>query len=112
VLWVGTLAPELDAIAAAVDTACVAEGFAAEARPFHGHCTLGRVRPGRGGRGADRATVARVLEALTPDDAHAFGGSPASELVLFRSDTDPRGARYSALARLPFAVDAAFTPPR
>jgi 2'-5' RNA ligase len=91
VLWIATLAPEIAPLAAAVDDACAAEGFEREARSFHPHVTLGRVRERGGG--------ARGL--LDADRERGFGPSPAADLLLFRSDLGPKGARHTALARLP-----------
>src|SRR4051794_342080 len=44
VLWIGVDAPALAILASAVADIAAAEGFAREARPFHPHLTLGRVR--------------------------------------------------------------------
>src|SRR4029077_14846180 len=57
-LWGGGDPTPLARPAADVDAARPAEGFVPETRPFHAHCTLGRLRPpgrGRGQRGARQA---------------------------------------------------------
>jgi 2'-5' RNA ligase len=53
VLWLGVreAAPgALAAVAGAVRSACVQQGFEADPRPFAAHVTVGRLRAGRGGR--------------------------------------------------------------
>jgi len=108
VLWAGADARPLAALATDVDQACAAEGFVAETRPFHAHCTLGRVRVPGGGRGqrdGPRQATADLVALhahLGAERAPLFGVSPASALVLFRSDTSASGARYTALATFPF----------
>jgi 2'-5' RNA ligase len=108
VLWVGVDAQPLAALAAEVDEVCAAEGFLPEARPFHAHCTLGRIRAASAGHGRGRRAGTRhiaphdLLDRLGAERAPAFGVSPAVALVLFRSDTRADGARYTALATFPF----------
>jgi len=69
-------------------------GHEPEARPFHPHLTLARARA----PGGDRA-LAAAREALA-------GAAPmpfvVGELVLYRSDLSPHGARYTPLATVPF----------
>lgn len=101
VLWVGVRAPGLAALADVVETACAAEGFAREARPFRPHVTLGRVRTrGRGAR--------PELGLLGRDGDRAFGTSPARSVTLFRSELGAGGARHGVLASLPLATGAGF----
>lgn len=111
VLWVGVAAPELAALAAAVDGAAVVEGVPGARRPFHPHVTLGRVRQrsdrragsrraGAPGRPAHEAGLGRARFAA--DAVRQFGTSIARALVLFRSDLGPGGARHTALGRLIF----------
>jgi 2'-5' RNA ligase len=96
VLWAGVDdAPQrLAALAAAVDAACGALGFPPEPRAFAAHVTLGRVRDGRR-RPALAAALGRGGD---------FGRVRVDRAVLMRSDLSPRGARYSALADCPLAV--------
>ena len=94
VLWVGCKAPTLPALAAAVDGACVGAGFAAEARAFHPHATLGRVREGKRGG----------LSFLAGDGGREFGASLASGIVLFASMLGRGGARYAPLGTFPLAA--------
>src|SRR5262245_10012980 len=42
-LWIGIGSARIGSLAAAVETACVEEGFEPERRRFHPHLTLGRV---------------------------------------------------------------------
>jgi RNA 2',3'-cyclic 3'-phosphodiesterase len=96
VLWVGVRAPELAALAVAVDRACVAEGFPPEPRPLHPHVTLGRVRE----RGARPRTG--DLPFLATDGGREFGHAAATSLVFFRSELGRGGARHEPIAILPF----------
>jgi 2'-5' RNA ligase len=81
-------------LAAAVERGAVAAGHAPESRPFRSHCTLGRVRgPGRL-PGID-VTVPVTVPGFTLHVTHA---------VLFRSDLDRSGARYTPLESLPLAA--------
>jgi 2'-5' RNA ligase len=93
-------APPLAALARAVDVACAGQSFPREARPFRPHVTLGRVREGRGP--LDPAARRIVADAASS----VLGRSPVDELVLFRSELSPRGARYTALARAPLGGSA------
>lgn len=77
---------ELAALAAHVEAGVVAAGLPAEKRPFRAHLTLGRVRSRR----------LPALDAKCADcvlDVH--------EVVLFRSDLDRDGSRYTPLAQIP-----------
>lgn len=79
-----------DALAALVQrmrTSLASLGFPPEDRPFRPHVTLGRVRrpPLRG------ASLAAPLAPVHFE---------ARELILFRSELGPRGARYEALRRV------------
>lgn len=97
VVWAGltTGAGDAATLAAALEAAVVALGFAPEPRPFRAHVTLGRVRSHRGS-----ADIRRALEAC----AGEWGAWTAGDVVLFRSHLGPRGARYEALARLPLGA--------
>jgi 2'-5' RNA ligase len=84
------LAPEapLVDLAARVEGAVRTAGFPAETRPFHAHLTLGRPR-----LAAPRAPLEGG-----PLPAADFA---VREVVLFRSELRPEGARYTPLERLP-----------
>lgn len=92
VLWLGleVPAPVLD-LQRACERAARAAGFEREARPFRPHLTLGRWRE-RGPR-----------PPLGPVD---LGEARLDTLVLFRSDLQPGGAVYAALARFPLGPPA------
>jgi 2'-5' RNA ligase len=78
----------LAALAAAVERGVVAAGFAPEARGFHGHVTLGRVREQR--RRVRLPAGARSAPARLPVDAFA----------LFSSRPSPAGSLYTPLAQI------------
>jgi 2'-5' RNA ligase len=93
VVWIGVSGDDVARLATAVDAALAPLGSVAEARPFHAHVTLGRVRSPRGGARLGRGV------------ADVDGGPPrrwvADAMVLFRSLTRPTGAVYEPVARLP-----------
>lgn len=87
VLWLGLALPEpFFELQAACERAARAAGFEAERRPFAPHLTLGRWRE----------RVPRPE--LPPCEA---GQTRLERLTLFRSELDPRGARYTALRTFP-----------
>ncbi|MCC6748620.1 MAG: RNA 2',3'-cyclic phosphodiesterase [Deltaproteobacteria bacterium] len=90
VIWVGVQSPggALEKLAARVEHALGELGFSPEARPFHAHLTIGRVREGGGD------LTAGAPEA--PVDQCAL-----SELVLYQSVLSSRDAEYTPLFRLP-----------
>ena len=78
----------LAALAAAAERAALAEGFAPETRPFHGHLTLGRRREQR-----------RLLR--LPEDARAEAAPfVVDSVVLFRSQLSLAGPTYTPLERI------------
>ncbi len=101
VLWAGCGdgAGELVRLAAAVESAFVAEGFAPEARAFSAHLTLARVKDPDAGRRLERA-----LPEVPPEP---FGAVTVSSLVLFRSELTPRGADHEAIVRVALESPAA-----
>lgn len=82
------LTPEepLTELVACVERAVVACGFPPEARGFHAHLTLGRIRN-------------RRVPALEEVPAPAAPDWRVSEVVLYRSDLTADGARYAPLTR-------------
>ena len=68
-------------------------------RELRPHLTLARVR--RRANAAARRAIAEAVAALDPPPPHAFR---AAEIVLFRSQLGPDGARYEALERFPGRV--------
>jgi 2'-5' RNA ligase len=76
------------ALAAAVERGVVAAGFPPEARRFHGHLTLGRVREQR------RRVRLPERERCAPAPFRV------DSLVLFRSQPSPAGSTYTPLAQI------------
>jgi 2'-5' RNA ligase len=74
------------ALAARVDEAVRGTGLSLEARRFRAHLTLARLRD-------------RVHPSL-PEGPVAASPFPVTEVVLYRSELRPDGARYTALERL------------
>jgi 2'-5' RNA ligase len=95
VIWAGvaTVGSALAGLAAGIEEALAALGFAPEARPFAAHVTLGRVREPR----RDPALTA----ALAVGAGRDFGGFRVERLALMRSDLSPRGAHYTPLGSWP-----------
>ncbi len=77
----------LAALAERIEAGVVAAGLPAERRRFRAHLTLGRVR-------------SRRLPVLAAEPL-ATGPLAVREVVLFRSDLDRDGSRYTPLAQLP-----------
>jgi 2'-5' RNA ligase len=90
VLWVGIGLgkEELASLALAVDQSLEPHGFAREDRPFHPHFTLARFQTPRPVRDLPPICVPQ-----TP--------FTVEEVTLFRSQLHPKGARYTALERMP-----------
>lgn len=91
VLWLGVReeSGRLAALTGALEQAARDAGFVPEQRPFRPHLTLARARGSARGRRPD------------PDGAGGEWNEWASEVVLFRSQLGPAGARYTALASFP-----------
>lgn len=93
VLWAG-LADANGALArlqADLTGAIRAAGFVVEARPFHAHLTLGRVKAAR------PAAAAALTSLLESAKTTAFGTVPVGSLRLMRSRLEPQGARYETV---------------
>jgi 2'-5' RNA ligase len=106
VVWLGLDGDvaKLAAIQKQVEQLTQAVGFAAEERPFAPHLTIARARR-EAGR-TDLQRTGQAVQALAGEDA---GTAPivafrADCVVLYRSDLDPGGARYTVLER--FALGA------
>jgi 2'-5' RNA ligase len=95
VVWLGVRdgADALGRVAAAVESASVAAGFAPEPRPFSAHLTVARLPRAR--------DVGPVVEAL--GDARVGGPWLVDDVVVISSDTRPTGAVYEDVARIRIA---------
>ncbi len=78
-----------------VEAAMVPFGFEPENRPFKPHLTIGRVKGRRGLQALQQILVDNRDVAAEPFDV--------TELVLYKSDLRPDGARYTPLFKAPFA---------
>ncbi|MEK6607254.1 MAG: RNA 2',3'-cyclic phosphodiesterase [Myxococcota bacterium] len=96
VLWIGLRGDDgrLVRLAGEVDAAMEGLGLVREARAFHPHVTVGRVKEAQGG--AD-SVIAGLGES-------SFGTSIVREVVLYESHTLPSGAKYTPLARVPLGA--------
>jgi RNA 2',3'-cyclic 3'-phosphodiesterase len=95
VIWIGLADGTLVEVAAKVEALSVKHGFEPQRRGFTPHLTIGRVRnPSRN---------AKMRDALAAAADHDFGSSRIASIALYRSQLSPHGARYEALATLPFA---------
>jgi RNA 2',3'-cyclic 3'-phosphodiesterase len=92
VLWLGLSrgGPELTALAERLNAALSARGFGPADRPFAPHLTLGRVKTPRNLRPA--------LKTLEAEAARSFGGYTAGRVILFESELNRAGAKYTELA--------------
>lgn len=93
VVWVGLqgdLEP-LKKLQQAVETTLAPLGFEPEKRPFRAHLTLGRVKGRQGVRALQDALLAR--QSFT---AEAFD---VTEVVLYKSELRPEGAKHTAIFR-------------
>jgi len=98
VLWAGVEgSANLQPLAAEVEGALVAVGFAAEQRPFRPHLTLARFGP--------EEDTTRLREALAAHVEAGFGSATASKFILFRSHLKPGGAQYTPMETFPFVEE-------
>jgi len=96
VLWIGVNDSTglLAALQRKLDDECEREGFEREARAFHPHLTVGRLRSPRGARAlADKHKQIRFERADVE----------VNRLVVFRSQLSPKGSLYSIISEHPFA---------
>jgi RNA 2',3'-cyclic 3'-phosphodiesterase len=96
VLWAGVReVPELMGLQEAVEAGLDKEGYPREARPFHPHLTLGRVR------GPSRVSAAvRELDKHRETD---FGEMTVRTVAMFESLLRPQGAEYRIAEEFPLA---------
>ncbi len=95
VVWAGVedSGARLAKLAGEIDEQTKELGFAAEARAFHPHVTIARLKK-----------TADVAALLLPFSEDRFRKSRIDRLVLFRSETKPSGAEYQSRAEWPFSV--------
>lgn len=92
VLWIGVSDTEglLTKLHTQLEAECEQEGFAREARPFHPHLTLARIRAQQGAREIARAheNLQFVAEEIN-----------VKEVLLIRSELSSEGSRYTTIAK-------------
>jgi 2'-5' RNA ligase len=95
VLWVGlsNLPESLKQLHASIEDELAREGFAREPKRFSPHLSIGRVRDPKGATRVAEDLMARGFE------PEAF---QARELILMRSDLNPKGSIYTPQAIIPF----------
>jgi 2'-5' RNA ligase len=93
VLWAGVQAgAPLGELQRGVEQWMEETGFARDARAFHAHVTIGRVKQ------AGPQSIAPLLSAR---DGVSFGTGRVTEVVIYESRTEAAGAEYRALGRIP-----------
>ena len=91
VVWAGAESEPLAALARRIEDAMEGVGFAREARPFHGHVTICRLRETRS-----------VRELVIPLAEQMFSESRIDGVTLYESVTKSSGSVYSELRRISF----------
>lgn len=92
VLWIGIENPcgKLAQLHEALENECANAGFAREARAFHPHLTLARLRQPHG---------SRQLAQLHKERGFISETISVSELLVIRSELSSQGSRYTVLGR-------------
>jgi 2'-5' RNA ligase len=92
VLWIGVEDPSgrLSEVQRRLQEECSREGFAKEDRAYRPHLTIARLR---------RSDGARKLAETHLQTKFRAAEVSVTELVLFRSELSPKGARYTAISR-------------
>lgn len=80
---------ELIALATAVDDVLAGLGFPPEKRPFSPHLTLGREK--------EPKQLERLIALVQSHADDRFGEMTVNEVILFRSQLSPKGAKYTPL---------------
>jgi len=94
VFWAGVVAPpDLDRLAARVEDAMAALGFAREQRVYRPHLTLARFREPR--------PQPSLREAAEQHAELSLGKFEVTEFFLYESRLAPQGAEYRKLVRFP-----------
>ncbi len=96
VLWTGVReVPGLMGLQEAVEAGLEKEGYPREARPFHPHLTLGRVK--------GPARVAEAVRELDKCRETVFGEMTVRKVAMFESLLRPQGAEYRIAEEFPLA---------
>jgi 2'-5' RNA ligase len=92
VLWIGIddVEGKLSELHQRLDDECAREGFAKEAREFHPHLTVARLRHSEG---------AEELARLHKEVGLGPVRFTVSELLVIRSELSPQGSRYTEISR-------------
>jgi 2'-5' RNA ligase len=100
VIWVGLQGdgPALNNLQEGVEEAMVRLGFRREDRPFRPHLTLGRVK--------GRQHLRHLQDLLIAHQSFEAEAFDVTELVLYKSELRPEGARYTPLFRKEFNRDS------
>jgi 2'-5' RNA ligase len=94
--WAGVeAAPDLAALAGAIDRALEALGLKPEGRPFSPHLTLARIK--------GSAPLQNLRETIAALPSLDFGSFSADRFFLYQSRPGPAGSVYKKLAEFPFA---------
>jgi 2'-5' RNA ligase len=98
VFWAGLrTSHNLAALAADIDAACAALGFAREQRPFSPHLTLARLE--------STLPPGSLRDAIQRHAAHEFGAFRATEFHLIESRLKSTGAEYTTVQSFPFVSE-------
>jgi 2'-5' RNA ligase len=91
VLWVGVQDPSgaLGKLATELEARMETLGFSREARAFHPHVTIARVKEGR------------TEDLVSPFAQSDFGSSLIRDVILYESVMKSKGSEYTALCRVP-----------
>jgi RNA 2',3'-cyclic 3'-phosphodiesterase len=97
VLWIGIedLNGKLGELYRRLDEECAKVGFKKEARPFHPHLTVARVR---------KPQHARELAALHKQMEFEPEEFTVSEVLVIRSELSSAGSKYSTISRHPLGI--------
>ncbi len=100
VLWVGihSEGEELRRLQERVEEGLVSLGFAPEARLFHSHLTLGRVKSARPTARDMKGARPALEKWLAENEEKNLGCFQINEVLLMRSDLQAGGVEYSPLA--------------
>lgn len=107
VVWAGVGGTGLDTLKdlqAAIAEAVAGLNYPADAKPYHPHVTLGRLKPGRG-PGRDLTPL------LKHHQAWSAGPFRVSEVITFASTLTRDGPAYAPLGRAPLAARKPGTSP-